>query len=217
MPPAAATSSAVPRSGCSAISSVGTPIAERQLPASDDEARRQRPLVQEPRARQRHRELHDLRRLEAHDAEVEPALRAHGDVADEHDGDQQHEPDDSTPTGAIAADSRGGICASMIIATSPSAKRSRCASSMGRLLPDALNSTMVPTPPTRHSATNSGPSRCSASSSRVRAGERALSARGVESVVVHSAQRHSVFVGVATGGAGLRFASCSAHCSGVSR
>ena len=69
--------------------------------------------------------------------------------------------------GAMERISRGGICASMIIATRPSAKRSRCASSMGTLRPDALNSTMVPTPPTRHSATNNGPSRCSAISSCV--------------------------------------------------
>ena len=38
---------------------------------------------------QRHRDLHDLRRLEAHEAEIEPALRAHRDVADDRDRDQQ--------------------------------------------------------------------------------------------------------------------------------
>ena len=38
----------------------------------------------------------------------------------------------------------------MIIATRPRAKRSKCASSIGRLRPDALNSTMLPTAPTRH-------------------------------------------------------------------
>jgi hypothetical protein len=67
--------------------------------------------------------------------------------------------------GAIVRISRGGICASMTIATSPSAKRSKCASNIGRLRPDALNSTTLPTPPTRHRAMNNGPSRCRASNS----------------------------------------------------
>src|SRR5687767_13783104 len=68
-------------------------------------------------------------------------------------------------TGAAFRMMRGGTWASMIIATRPSAKRANCASSMPRLLPDALNSTMLPTAPTMQSAMNSGPSRCSANNS----------------------------------------------------
>ena len=55
--------------------------------------RRQRALVQVPGAHHRHRELHDLGRLEADDAEVEPALRALADVAGERDDHEQHEPE----------------------------------------------------------------------------------------------------------------------------
>ena len=78
----------MPRSGCSATSPTGS---------SDDQhddadvlnERRQRPLVQVPGAHHRHRELHDLGRLEADDAEVEPALRALADVARDRDDDEQ--------------------------------------------------------------------------------------------------------------------------------
>jgi hypothetical protein len=48
--------------------------------------------VQVPRAAERHRDLHDLGRLEPDETEVEPALRPHRDVADDGDGDQQQQP-----------------------------------------------------------------------------------------------------------------------------
>ena len=67
---------------------------------------RQRPLVQIPRAGHGHRELHDLRGLEAHEAEVQPALRALADVADEIDDDQQHEPEDVQPRRDAAQEPR---------------------------------------------------------------------------------------------------------------
>ena len=108
MPPAAATSSAVPRSGCSAISSVGTPMATATT-SSDSEARRQRPLVQIPRAGQRHRELHDFRGLKAHEAQVEPALRAHRDVADEHHDEQQQQADARKPRARRANEARRNL------------------------------------------------------------------------------------------------------------
>jgi hypothetical protein len=54
-----------------------------------DESRRQRPVVQIPGRHHRHRQLHDLRRLEAHNAEVEPALRALAEVPGDHYREQQ--------------------------------------------------------------------------------------------------------------------------------
>ena len=57
------------------------------------QCRRQRALVQVPGAHHRHRELHDLRRLEADHAEVEPALGALADVAGERDHHEQHQPE----------------------------------------------------------------------------------------------------------------------------
>ena len=58
------------------------------------ERRRQRPLVHVPGAHHRHRELHDLGRLEAHEADVEPALRALADMTGHVDHDQQQHADD---------------------------------------------------------------------------------------------------------------------------
>jgi hypothetical protein len=57
--------------------------------AEGREIRRQRPVVQEPRTGERHGDLHDFRGLEAHDAEIEPALGAHRDVALDRDREQQ--------------------------------------------------------------------------------------------------------------------------------
>ena len=52
------------------------------------------------------------------------------------------------------------------MATTASAKRINCASSITMLRPDALNTTVMPIDTSRQSAMNKGPSRCNASSSR---------------------------------------------------
>jgi hypothetical protein len=46
-------------------------------------------LLEEPGQQQRHGDLHQFRGLRAHEAEVEPASRALGDVAEQRHGDQQ--------------------------------------------------------------------------------------------------------------------------------
>ena len=58
------------------------------------ERRRQRPLMHVPGAYHRHGELHDLGGLKAHEADIEPALRALADVARHIDHDQQQHADD---------------------------------------------------------------------------------------------------------------------------
>ena len=58
------------------------------------EGRRQRAFVHVPGAYHRYRELHDLGGLKAHEADVEPALRALADVAGHFDHDQQQHADD---------------------------------------------------------------------------------------------------------------------------
>src|ERR1700722_7783324 len=58
------------------------------------EGRRQGTLVHVPGAHHRHRELHDLRGLEAHESDVEPALRSLADMTGDVDHDQQQHADD---------------------------------------------------------------------------------------------------------------------------
>ena len=86
--PAMAISAAVPRSGCTTTRLTGTKSARRAPPATAS------PAAAAARAgtrrHHRHRELHELARLEAEQSEVEPALRAHADVADRrHHQEQQ--------------------------------------------------------------------------------------------------------------------------------
>ncbi len=90
MSPEAAIRSAVPRSGCTTMSAVGMPImvpmTRRSLKVGGSG-----PLVHVPGTHHRHRKLHDLRGLEAHEADVEPALRALADMARRgHHQEQQH-------------------------------------------------------------------------------------------------------------------------------
>ena len=78
--------SAVPRSGCRMIRPAGTPISAAgrpdRAPAPDVAGRQQ--LV-EAREDQHDRRLHELARLQADEAEVEPALGALADEADSFD------------------------------------------------------------------------------------------------------------------------------------
>ena len=147
----------------SAASAPGSPTAST---TSDSEARRQRPVVQVPGAGQRHRELHDLRRLEAHDAEVEPALRALGDVADERNRDEQQHADRVQEGRERCAGRAAGSARRRRSRRSRAPTRAAWRRNTPRSSPAALNSTTSPAAHTAHSASSSGPSRCSASSSR---------------------------------------------------
>src|SRR5882762_2363159 len=69
-------------------------------------ARRQRPLVHVPGAHHRYCELHQLGRLEAEQAEIQPALRAHTDVADRDNDEQQQAPERVHPRRAAAQEVR---------------------------------------------------------------------------------------------------------------
>ena len=56
-----------------------------------------------------HRELHDLRGLEADQADIEPALRAFADVADGIDHQQQHHADPVQPRSKAAQEVRAAL------------------------------------------------------------------------------------------------------------
>ena len=91
--PAAKTRMAVPRSGWRAISATGISSSSA---ATGIVAQAQHGLVllEIPGQHQRHGDLHQLGRLDAHEAEIEPAPRALGDVAEQRHGDQQQHADD---------------------------------------------------------------------------------------------------------------------------
>ena len=88
MSPEAAIKSAVPKSGCVTIIAVGMAIST-PITMKIAKGQRQRPLVHVPGAGHRHRQLHDLGGLKAHEADVEPALRALADMAGDVDHNEQ--------------------------------------------------------------------------------------------------------------------------------
>ena len=62
--------------------------------------------MQKPRDRHRHRELHDLGRLEADDSQIQPALRALADVSNAVDDEQQEDADRVQPGRCAAQEVR---------------------------------------------------------------------------------------------------------------
>ena len=72
---------------------------------------------------ERHRDLHELGRLEAHEAEVEPALRAHRDVADDAPPRPAAARRSPYRNGAPMRMTRGGICATAVMHAEPERRR----------------------------------------------------------------------------------------------
>ena len=91
-PPPSTSIIAVPRSGCFSTSAAGS-----RTSSAGTTRRSGRPIsstvqaVEIARERQHQRDLHELRRLELDDAEIDPALRAHADRAAHLDRDQQQQ------------------------------------------------------------------------------------------------------------------------------
>ena len=114
---------------------------DEQIP----EGRRQRPLVHVPGAHHRHRQLHDLGGLKAHEADIEPALRALADVAGDIDHDQQQHTDHIGDGREQAQILRGRE-----LGERQHARRPRCAmfarwcSTIFQFCPEALYTTRMP-------------------------------------------------------------------------
>ena len=87
--------SAVPRSGCFMMSSIGSPISASAEHEVAPRPQRQIHRIAGEQLRQRHddRDLRQLRRLDAERAEAEPARRALDRLAADEHRDQQHDAD----------------------------------------------------------------------------------------------------------------------------
>ena len=66
--------------------------------------------MQIPRAHHRDRELHELRRLEADEAQAQPALRTQSDVTEGGHNNQQEDANDIQPRSGAAQEIRADSC-----------------------------------------------------------------------------------------------------------